>query len=215
MGDHTSLRAAFRFSILLLLPLLLAATTTRSDSLSGKDLLGVLRTGGYIILMRHASSPRTAPDPAQANADNVQHERQLDEEGRSSARAMGEALHRLQIPIGQVLSSPTYRALETVKLAQLGQAATFPQLGDSGQSMLADKSGARAAWLKAKTAEPPAWGKNTIIVTHYPNIAEAYPQEANGLADGEALILHPDGRGGTPIVARVKIDEWADLRTSR
>jgi hypothetical protein len=118
---------------------------------------------------------------------------ELDETGRSSARAMGEALRRLQIPIGQVLSSPAYRALETIKFAQLGPATTYAQLGDSGQSMVADKSGARAAWLKAKTAQP---------VTHFPNINEIYPQEAAGLGDG---------RGGVQIVTRVKIDEWPHL----
>jgi phosphohistidine phosphatase SixA len=195
----------------MLLPVLIAVATAHGDSLSGKDLLAALRTGGYVILMRHASSPRTPPDPAEANADNVQHERQLDEVGRSSARAMGDALRRLKIPIGQVLSSPTYRALETVKIAQLGQATTFPQLGDSGQSMLADTSGTRAAWVKAKAAELPMSGKNTVIVTHFPNIMEAYPQTAAGLADGEALVLHPDGQGRAPIVARVKIDQWPRL----
>jgi phosphohistidine phosphatase SixA len=66
---------------------------------------------------------------------------------------MGDALRRLRIPIGQVLSSPTYRALETVKFARLGTATTLPQLGDSGQSMSADKNGTRAIWLKAKSAE--------------------------------------------------------------
>lgn len=177
--------------------------------------MAALRSGGYVILMRHASSPRELPDQATTNADNVNVERQLDAVGRSTARQMGEALRHLKIPIGDVLSSPTYRALETIQLAQLGHAVTFPQLGDSGQSMLADKSGARAAWLKAKAAESPHSGKNTIIVTHYPNIAEVYPQEPNGLADGEALILHPDDRGGAPIVARVKIDEWAGLTTTR
>jgi len=54
-------------------------------------------------------------------------------------------------------------------------------------------------------------GKNTIIVTHFPNINEIYPQEAEGLADGEALILRPDGRAGVTVVARVKIDEWPHL----
>jgi hypothetical protein len=39
--------------------------------------------------------------------------------------------------------------------------------------------------------------------------------KAVGLADGEALILHPDGQGGAPIVARLKIDEWAGLATAR
>jgi len=174
-----------------------------------------LRTGGYVILMRHANSPRTPPEPSQTNTDNTLHERQLDEMGRSTARAMGEALHRLRIPIGQVLSSPTYRALETVRLAQLGQPTTFPQLGDSGQSMMADTGGARAAWLKSEATKTPAPGQNTIIVTHFPNILEAYPQGAEGLADGEALILRPDGHGHAPIIARVKIEDWARLEDAR
>jgi phosphohistidine phosphatase SixA len=164
--------------------------------------------------MRHASSPRNPPDAAQADVENVQRERQLDEEGRASARAMGEALRRLHIPIGEVLSSPTYRALQTIKLAQLGQPRTFEELGDGGQSMRADKSGARASWLKAKASALPGPHENTLIVTHFPNISEAYPQEAVGLADGEALILHLDGHGGATIVARVKIDEWAALATA-
>ena len=212
MGDLTSLWVARRCGFLLLVPLLLVAPSAFGESLSGHDLLAALRTGGYVILMRHASSPRTPPEPARANADNLQHERQLDEAGRSSAHAMGEALRRLQIPIGLVLSSPAYRALETVRLAQLGPVRTFVQLGDAGQSMQADTSGARAVWLKAQVGQAPVSGRNTIIVTHLPNIMEAYPQGTAELADGEALILHPDGRGGASIVARVKIDEWAHLQ---
>ena len=77
--------------------------------------------------------------------------------------------------------------------------------------MTSDNSGARGAWLREKTAELPAPGKNTLIVTHFPNILEAYPKEAAGFADGEALILHPDGRGAAAFVARVKIDEWAHM----
>jgi phosphohistidine phosphatase SixA len=181
-------------------------------ALSGKDLLAALRAGGYVILMRHASSPGEAPDAAHANADNARRERQLDEKGITTARIMGETLRRLKIPIGRVLSSPTYRALETVRVAQLGEAVTAPELGEGSGGMLPDKSGARASWLKATVAEPPPPRQNTIIVTHYPNIAELYPQGASNLAEGEALILHPDGRGAAPIVSRVKIDAWATLQ---
>jgi hypothetical protein len=78
------------------------------------------------------------------------------EDRRSSARAMGEALRRLQIPIGQVLSSPTYRALETIKFAQLGPATTYAQLGDSGQRMVADKSGARGVAQSQNGGTPDA-----------------------------------------------------------
>jgi phosphohistidine phosphatase SixA len=167
--------------------------------------------GGYVLVMRHASSPRTPPDPAQADADNVQHERQLDDQGRTSARAMGEALRRLQIPIGLVLSSPTYRALETVRLAQLGQPKTYSQLGDGGQSMQADPNGSRAAWLRAMVAERPMTGTNTLMVTHFPNVNEAFAKDATGLADGEAIVFRPDGRGGAPVIGRIKIEEWPQL----
>jgi phosphohistidine phosphatase SixA len=192
------------------LMLALSAATFAGESAPGSELTA-LRSGGYVILMRHASSPRSPPDAATANPDNPNRERQLDEVGRSSAMALGDALRQLRIPVGQVLSSPTYRALETIRLAKLGPATALAQLGDSGQSMAADNSGTRGAWLRAKTAEAPAPGKDTLIVTHYPNIVEAYPQEAAGLADGEALILHPDGRGSALLVARVKIDQWPHL----
>ena len=199
-----------RFAAFLTLTVL-SIGVSHSDSFAGQSLAAAMRTGGYVIVMRHASSPPIPPDASAANTDNSNLERQLDEAGRSSAVALGEALRQLGIPIGQVLSSPTYRALETIKFAQLGPATLIPQLGDAGQSMVSDKSGARGAWLRAKTAEPPASGKNTLIVTHSPNIAEAYPQETAGLADGEALILHPDGHGAAAFVARVKINEWAQL----
>lgn len=215
MSSYTSPAFVDRRQVLLLLSVVIAVPTSFGDSLSGKDLLTALRTGGYVILMRHASSPRDPPDVTVANADNKQLERQLDEAGRVSARNMGEALRHLEIPIGEVLSSPTYRALETIKLAQIGPPITYPQLGDSGQSMMADKTGARGAWLKAKSAESPARGRNTLIVTHFPNIMEAYPQDIAGLADGEAMILHPDGRGGTQVIARVKIEEWSHLEGAR
>lgn len=50
-----------------------------------------LRAGGYVIVMRHANSPREAPDAATANADNTTRERQLDADGRRAASAMGAA----------------------------------------------------------------------------------------------------------------------------
>jgi phosphohistidine phosphatase SixA len=122
--------------------------------------------------------------------------------------AMGDALRRLKIPVGQVLSSPTYRALETVRLGQLGQPKTHPEVGDAGLSMRADRSGKRGAWIRARVATPPLRGTNTLIVTHFPNISEAFPADAQGLEDGEALIFHPDRHGGAALVSRVKIDDW-------
>jgi len=138
---YTSATKAFQLQILPLLFLLGAFPTAHAQTLSGRDLVAALRMGGYVVLMRHASSPRTPPDPAQSDATNLQHELQLDDLGRSTARVMGDALRKLRIPVGKVLSSPTYRALETIRLARLGQPETYPQLGDGGQNMQADPTG--------------------------------------------------------------------------
>jgi phosphohistidine phosphatase SixA len=201
---------------LLALPTLVAVCAAASAAApTGKDLTAALQRGGYVILMRHASSPVTPPDPAQADADNLHHERQLDEGGRVSAQAMGAAFHRLRIPVGQVLSSPAYRALETARLADLGLPKPYDQLGDAGQSMSADPSGTRGAWLRNKVAQAPRAGTDTLIITHAPNIREAFPTEGTDVADGEALIFRPDGQGGASLIARVRIQDWTRLADAR
>jgi len=182
-----------------------------AQTLQGAALVSALQRGGYVILMRHASSPQAPPAAAQANPDNLRHERQLDEAGRSAAQAMGVALRRLRIPVAAVLCSPTYRALETVRLAQLGKPQTREQLGDSGHSMQADTTGERGKWLRLQVAMAPAPGTDTVLVTHLPNIKEAFPADAAGLQDGAALIFQPDGHGGAQLVARVAIQEWPRL----
>jgi hypothetical protein len=60
------------------------------------------------------------------------------------------------------------------------------------------------------------WAKRldleTIIVTHQPNLSRAFPDWGSHVADGEIVVLRPDGRGGVTILGRVPIDEWPRLR---
>jgi phosphohistidine phosphatase SixA len=191
--------------------LLFVAAAARAQSLQGEALVKALQQGGYVIVMRHTSSPREAPSREIANPDNVKMERQLDEEGRTTATAMGKAFRDLKIPIAEVLTSPTYRALETVKYAQFGAPHPFPELGDNGQSMQGGTE-AQAVWLQKRVTQFQK-GANNLIVTHAPNLTRAFPQQAAGVADGEALIFGPDGKGGATLVARVKVEEWSKFAT--
>jgi len=191
---------------------LAASAMARAELLSGAALVTALRQGGYVLLMRHARSPSTPPAAGAADADNAKLERQLDDTGRETASAMGVAIRALHIPIGEVWSSPTYRALETVRLAGLPTPKTAYELGDHGQSMQAT-SASQATWLQAKVASAPRAGTDTILVTHYPNIMAAFGQEAAGLTDGEALVFHPDGMGPAELVARIRIEDWPLLAT--
>jgi len=187
--------------------LALVVTSTanaQQQQLQSDAIVKALRQGGYVIVMRHASSPRDVPDKATANPDNVKPERQLDPEGRASATAMGKALRDLKIPIGTVLTSPTYRALETIRYAQFGRPEAFPELGDNGQSMSGGTE-AQATWLRKKVTELPK-GTNTLIVTHMPNMSRAFPESTANLADGEALVFGPAG-----VIARVKIETWQEM----
>ena len=180
--------------------------------LTGSALVKQLQAGGHVIVMRHASSPREAPNKQTANSDNMTLERQLDEKGRVTAAAMGDALGRLKIPIGEVLTSPTYRARETIRLAKLPQPRAVTELGDGGQSMQT-VARAQAEWLRKQVAMLPR-GTNTLLVTHMPNIAAAFP-DLGSVADGEALVFGTQGtRGkrGVAVIGRIKIEEWPSLQ---
>jgi phosphohistidine phosphatase SixA len=201
------MRAGVAVSLTLVTVSLTSALDAQSSS--GADLVAALRRGGHVIVMRHARSPQQPPDEQTANPDNVQRERQLDAAGRAGSVAFGEALRRLKIPIGEVLTSPTYRARETVRYARLPNARPYEELGDGGQSMKT-ASDTQGGWLREKVNALPR-GTNTIIVTHMPNIGRAFPDLAN-VTDGEALVFAADGKGGARLVGRVPIDQWATFR---
>ena len=213
-GVRTASFCLKRLRLIAVLVGMLVTGTAQADQLSGTALVTALRQGGYVLLMRHASSPTTPPTAGSAEHANTRLERQLDETGRSSAQAMGRAIKMLSIPVGEVWSSPTYRALETVRLASLPNPTTAVELGDGGQSMQAISKG-QAIWLQAKVAEMPRLGTNTIIVTQFPNILEAFGQNASGLTEGEALVVRPGDAGADQIVGRVKIEEWPALTSQR
>lgn len=181
------------------------------ETLAGSALAAALREGGFVIVMRHASSPREEPDLQTANPDNINRERQLDATGRDTAEAMGNAVRALGVPIGTLLSSPTYRALETVRLSGLGEPETHAELGDRGRSMQGVTE-SDAQWLRERAAEEPRSGTNTLIVTHNPNMQGAFPGVMPGAADGESLIFRPDGQGHATLVGRIPIEEWPDLQ---
>jgi phosphohistidine phosphatase SixA len=203
--EEIVMRLATRILALMTLSTLVVGVASAASRLEGKNLASALAGGGYVILMCHASSSVTLPTAGQAAPGNVGHERQLDDRGRASASAMGEAFRHLRITVGEVLSSTSYRALETARLAQFPEPHTYNDLAESGRS--AESSGS----LQAQVAVLPDGATNTVIITHAGNIMDAFPDDAKDLSDGEALIYRPTGHGKATIVAKVKIDDWPKL----
>jgi len=183
------------------------AVPLSAQTLTAPALVKALQVGGHVIVMRHASSPSEIP--ATPNQDNVPPERQLDEQGRKTTAAMGEALRRLKIPIGEVATSPTYRARETVRRLGLPTSRSVPELGEGTGSMQA-VSPAQTEWLRKRVTELPV-GTNTVVVTHVPNISAAFP-DAPAVAQGEALVFGTDGKGGARVIGRITIEQWPSFR---
>jgi hypothetical protein len=59
------------------------------------------------------------------------------------------------------------------------------------------------------TAPPP--GTNIAVVSHKPNILDAFGKDWFDVREGEISIFKPDGAGGYKLVARVQADEWAKI----
>jgi len=210
--NKTSQRRLIRGSYLIAAAAVcLGANAASAQSLHDGALITALRQGGYVIAMRHPSSPFTAPDKAQADPANTKLERQLDDKGRQTAQEMGEAFRKLRIPVGQIFTSPTYRAREAVRLTGLGAAQSVAQLDEGARGMQGNADKAQSDWLNRTVATAPPAATNTLLVTHTPNLTGAFGALAKDVAAGEALIFHPNGTAQPELVARVKIEEWPQL----
>jgi phosphohistidine phosphatase SixA len=178
------------------------STGASAQWLSGSELVSALKQGGYVIVMRHANSP----DPAIVAPGNTRGERQLNENGHKTARAMGQALKALRVPIGEVLASPTFRTLETVRDLDVGAATTFNLLGDGSEGYEYSSFEDSARFIRVRITEAPRAGTNTLIVTHVPNMEQAFG-DSFSIDEGQVVVVKPDGAMGTPI-GTIKIDEW-------
>jgi broad specificity phosphatase PhoE len=75
-----------------------------------------LRAPGAVVLLRHSFAPGTF-DPPSARLDDCSTQRNLDETGRAQASRIGEAFRENGIAVGDILSSPRCRCLDTARLA--------------------------------------------------------------------------------------------------
>src|SRR5213594_2292796 len=75
-----------------------------------------LRVPRSVVVLRHSYAPGGF-DPPDARLDDCSTQRNLDDNGRTQARRIGEAFRKNAIAVGLVLSSPRCRCLDTARLA--------------------------------------------------------------------------------------------------
>jgi len=203
-----------RLSLLCALVALLPALVSSQPAFAQPDWIGDLRHGGYVIVFRHGATstdqaktdPMSNPTTGKAAAG----ERQLNNEGRAQAKSIGEAMHKLAIPVGAVMTSPLQRAVDTGKLLGFGEVSTNPDLAEAGAAVAADENKRRADAFRKLVGATPSSG-NLVLVTHKPNIMEAFGKDWSDLSEGAASVFKPDGNGAYKLIVRIKADEWSKL----
>jgi len=182
-----------------------AGQPTGAGALHGTDLLTALRGGGFILYIRHADTDHSQNDTRMRSVEDCASQRNLTDRGRDHARAIGEAIRALGIPIGPVLASPLCRTVETAVLA-FGAAERAPAAREAGPAP--PGSPERFAALRSLLSTAPPKSKNTVIVGH------AYPFYSlvggQFLDEGQAAVVQPSG-AGFEVVARVSLKEWREL----
>jgi len=196
-----------------LIPLMVfAAAVVAADAATAQpptDLLPELKKGGYVLFIRH---PRTNPDQADTdplNLDNIKAQRQLSDDGRKQAKALGESFRALGIPVEKVISSKFQRAQEAAKLLAVGEVTTSVDVSEGGLVVSTNENQRRAKALRQVLSTPPAKGKNLLVVSHKPNLQDAAGKEFGDLDEGETVVFRPLGDGTFKAVARVRSDAWS------
>ena len=105
----------------------------------------VLRGGGHVIVFRHGATHADQADTNPLNITNVAKQRQLNDQGRALTREIGEALHKLQIPVGQVVTSQFNRAVETGTLLGFGAVTSTADITEGGLVVTPTENNRRAA----------------------------------------------------------------------
>src|SRR5262249_60328200 len=76
-----------------------------------------LRSGEIVVVVRHGATFSDQADTDPFNFDNIAKQRNLNEKGKELAKAFGDAIRRVGIPVGEVYTSNFNRAFETAELA--------------------------------------------------------------------------------------------------
>jgi phosphohistidine phosphatase SixA len=178
---------------------------------SPADAINALRQGGYVIVFRHGATYSDQADTDPLNLSNVAQQRQLNDEGRALAKSIGESMRKLRIPVGQVQTSMFQRAVDTGTLLGFGDIKSSLDISEGGLVVTPTENNRRMAAFRKLVGEKPPAGTNTVIVSHKPNIMDAFGKDWFDVRESEASVFEPDGKGGYKLIARILASEWSKL----
>ena len=171
-----------------------AALNTHADQ---GDLIKQMKSGGHILMIRHAYAPGTG-DPAHFKIGDCDTQRNLDNRGRVQSRAIGDWLRSKGIKDAKVYSSQWCRCLETATLLDLGSASELSALNSFYELPQNREPNIKA--LRSFIANLPTNGELIILVTHFVTILEI---AGEGVSSGEGVVLKLKGGDTYDVLGRL------------
>jgi broad specificity phosphatase PhoE len=168
-----------------------------SQAHADEALWKLLQKGGQVLFIRHATTAPGVGDPEGFRLEDCKTQRNLSEEGRAEARALGETLRKRKVPIGEVIASPWCRCIDTGQLAfgridrqwkAIGNLFGRPQAAQAQVSEMRARIGAYR-------------GKANLVLISHGSTALAL----SGMAplQAELIVLTPLGDGAFRIAGRL------------
>lgn len=198
MIEARMLRWVGRFAVgVLALSLVVAPAAAAED---GKDGWAALANGGHVALIRHGNAPPGyGGDPPGFKIDECATQRNLDDQGRGEARALGEAFRAHGVRVDRVLSSPWCRCLDTARLMAVGSV-------ESSWALVPDPPRSADVRLRELRQLVASWrGPGTLVlVTHALTVRALLGFLPN---QGEIVVVKPGPRSpaGADLVGRITV----------
>ena len=204
---------AFRvpiFATLLVWLAFMPATASAQIKPIDTEVLKALRAGGHVVVIRHTQADPDKADTDPLNFRNVKTQQPLTEQGRQSAKALGDTWRRLGISFGEVLTSRFNRCYQTALLAGFKAAKPVTELTEGSLVVSPNEQRRRAAFLRQLVVAPMAAGQNRLIVSHRISLGQAFGKEWYDVKEGEASIFRIEN-GAYSLITRLQLDDWSRL----
>jgi phosphohistidine phosphatase SixA len=146
--------------------LCLAPGRAAKAEMAPETLWASIRSGEAFIMLRHAIAPGTG-DPDGFRLDDCDTQRNLSEEGRVQARAIGATFRANGLQEAELRSSAWCRCLETARLLEIGSVEPLAPLNSFFDDRASGPAQTQALqeWLSRRTDRRPL-----VLVTHQVNI---------------------------------------------
>ncbi|HWA49465.1 MAG TPA: hypothetical protein VG742_14410 [Dongiaceae bacterium] len=175
-----------------------AAAMAVREEVTEESLIASVRAGGVVVYLRHAERFKGTHDTLQPTsswsdfADCAQ-QRNLTPAGRVQAKELGDDLRLSGVRVDRIVALPLCRTRDTAILA-------------FGNTLL-DRRMYDPAFVAGQLAVPPKPGTVTALVGSEFQLRQIAGFELN---PAEMAVFRPDGKGGTALLGRLKLEDWLD-----